>query len=271
MVRLSKSVPLAALLVVPAQLAPVQTAAADTVDWNGPYGGVHASVVGAKTKWSGTNAYTTTTDGPEGNPTDTPIPSGSASPTVMEAHPRNGESFVTVNNTETVIDRHRTTTGGGGARLGYNYQTGSTVLGVEGDVTFSSFTNSDGGLGNGTAGPNEGYGVTTHGSVVGTVRGRAGLAFDRALLFGTGGVAFTNLRSTLIANSGLADTHKTTTGWVAGGGAEFMLSHRFSIAATVLYNDFGTAHLSAGDSTTGFNAAVKTHYVTGALGVNMHF
>jgi outer membrane immunogenic protein len=126
-------------------------------------------------------------------------------------------------------------------------------------------------LGNGVAGPNEGYATSSHSTVVGTLRARGGVAFDRVFVFGTGGLALTDLRHTLATNSGFADSRHQTTGWVGGGGAEVRIAPRISLVAMALYTDFGTSTLNGGDGTSGFTATVKTHYVTGSLGLSMLF
>ena len=103
----------------------------------------------------------------------------------------------------------------GGGQVGYNYQVGSIVFGVEGDIQYTDFgrgrNNSTSGA-FGTFAPNPflvaaptGVGLGTQGNVAffnnstlganrsdyfGTVRGRLGVAFDRLLVYGTGGVAF---------------------------------------------------------------------------------
>ena len=74
----------------------------------------------------------------------------------------------------------------GGANIGYNYQINQWVIGVEGSVDGTSLSNT-GGL----AFP-DGTILAVHSStdVQGSIRGRVGIAWDRALIFATGGVAF---------------------------------------------------------------------------------
>jgi outer membrane immunogenic protein len=85
----------------------------------------------------------------------------------------------------------------------------------------------------------------------GTVRGRLGMTFDRTLVYGTGGAAFTDVRTSLgvdcsisgcsssnpIATTAEFLTHKT--GWVAGGGIERMFGQNWIIRAEYLHADFG--------------------------------
>ena len=92
----------------------------------------------------------------------------------------------------------------GGVQAGYNWQTGSWVFGVEGDIqatgaedTFAPWKFSN--------------------PWFGTVRGRVGYALSNILFYGTGGLAFGELRGETF---GLSESH-TTAGWTAGVGAEF--------------------------------------------------
>ncbi len=66
----------------------------------------------------------------------------------------------------------------GGAQLGYNWQEGNLVYGVEGDISFGDDT-------------------------VGTIRGRLGLASPSWLLFGTVGLAIDDNDEGVVAGGGL--------------------------------------------------------------------
>ncbi len=70
-----------------------------------------------------------------------------------------------------------------GGTVGYNFQTGAWVLGVEGDVDWSSVKGS-------TACPNAAFTCSTENSWLSTVRGRLGYAAGPALFYVTGGGAF---------------------------------------------------------------------------------
>ncbi|MGH6935439.1 MAG: outer membrane protein, partial [Methylocella sp.] len=80
----------------------------------------------------------------------------------------------------------------GGAHLGYNLQYNQWVVGLEGDVNGTSL-NKQQLVG---AFPPFFQGLLqTRMDVQGSIRGRVGIALDRALLYVTGGVAFTNLKN----------------------------------------------------------------------------
>jgi hypothetical protein len=74
----------------------------------------------------------------------------------------------------------------GGVTLGYQQQFGQFVAGVEGDYNYSGLS------GRGLTAP-AGIPVKGELSSFGTLRGRLGVAFDRALVFGTAGLALGNI------------------------------------------------------------------------------
>lgn len=106
----------------------------------------------------------------------------------------------------------------GGFQLGYNWQfSPNLVFGLEGDITLSDV--------NGTA-----FGFPYHVDYLGTARARIGYAWDRTMLFGTGGVAFTR--------ASLGGIHGTDTGWTLGAGMEWAFSHGWSAKAEYAYYNF---------------------------------
>ena len=95
----------------------------------------------------------------------------------------------------------------------------------------------------------------------GSVRGRLGYAFDRALVYGTGGFGYGQ-----VTNDGYAETQ---TGWVAGGGVEYKLTPAWSAKAEYQYFDLGASSGVNGvgpldDSLTGN----RTQFSTFRVGVN---
>ena len=86
----------------------------------------------------------------------------------------------------------------------------------------------------------------------GTVRYCLGVAFERMLVYGTGGAAFTDVRSSLgldcvpsgcgaNGNPTTATTESSTrrTGWIAGAGIERLFGQNWLIRAEYLHDDFG--------------------------------
>jgi outer membrane immunogenic protein len=101
----------------------------------------------------------------------------------------------------------------GGAQIGYNYQIGSFVVGVEGDLQYADFGDNRYNFG--------AAGIFEDGSDdwFGTVRARAGVAFDRALVYATGGFAFADDRA----------------GWTLGGGLEYAFTNNLTGKIEGLY------------------------------------
>jgi outer membrane immunogenic protein len=121
----------------------------------------------------------------------------------------------------------------GGGQIGYNYQfaPGSgLVIGFEADAAYTDINRT-----RVVTGPTV---ATTYNTFrgdldyLGTVRGRVGYAFDRVLIYGTGGFAYggvTNSITFFNGNTGLTsprfnyNSSSTVTGYVGGGGVEFAL------------------------------------------------
>jgi len=128
----------------------------------------------------------------------------------------------------------------GGAHVGYNLQVNQWVVGVEGNVDGTSLSKSQFiGLG---ACPFYCGTVKTTTNLQGSIRARLGLAWDRWLVYGTGGAAFagvTNFYDT-IASGGATDTiSKTRTGWTVGGGVAYAITNNWSVGVEYRYSDFG--------------------------------
>ncbi len=92
------------------------------------------------------------------------------------------------NETDAVTEPNLTQSGiVGGAHIGYNYQVSQFVFGLEGDVNGSSESNSQ------FNAPVE-YGIRKN--VDASIRGRIGYAFDRVLIYATGGGAYGDFHTT---------------------------------------------------------------------------
>jgi outer membrane immunogenic protein len=137
----------------------------------------------------------------------------------------------------------------GGAQAGYNFfQTGPWVFGVEGDLqatgasdTFAPWKFSN--------------------PWFGTVRGRAGYAFNNILFYGTAGLAFGELRGETF---GLSETH-TNAGWTAGLGAEFGLTPNWSTRFEFLFVDLSESNFTITGVQNGY------HFGLLRAGVNYRF
>ena len=136
----------------------------------------------------------------------------------------------------------------GGIQGGYNWQSGPLVFGVEGDLqangasdTFAPWQFSN--------------------PWFGTARGRVGYAVNNILFYGTGGLAFGELRAETF---GLSESH-TTAGWTAGVGAEFGLAPNWTAKIEYLYVDLANANFSVTGMSNGYQFGLVR------AGVNYHF
>ena len=74
----------------------------------------------------------------------------------------------------------------------------------------------------------------------GTVRGRVGYTFDRALVYFTGGFAYGGIKNEVWYHSGSDNRFDgTATGYVLGGGVEYKIAPKWSVKAEYQYIDFG--------------------------------
>ncbi len=111
----------------------------------------------------------------------------------------------------------------GGVYGGYNFQTTSNfVLGLETDIT-------------GTGMSAKKSGVTVSDYWNGTIRARAGIAFDRFLAYGTGGLALGDIK---VKIPGSSDT-SLRTGYTVGAGVEAALTDTVIGRLEYRYTDFG--------------------------------
>ena len=146
----------------------------------------------------------------------------------------------------------------GGITAGYNHQAGNIVLGVEGDYNYS---------GAGGRGPAPIAPLLVRGELnsFGTIRGRLGVAFDRALIYGTGGYAFGSSK----IDGGLLGGSNTQSGYALGGGLEYAFTQNISAKAEYLYMPLS----AKGSGPVGILAGTKAGIDANILraGVNYRF
>ncbi len=140
----------------------------------------------------------------------------------------------------TVADGHFSVSGGLlGGTLGYNWQTGPWVYGLEGDYSWSDIKGQSSICGFGSPHP-----CGTKLDSLGTFRGRIGHtvgAMGNWLLYGTGGLAVGDVHGwdALFPSSGSA----VWTGWTAGAGVETSFAPHWTAKLEYLYVDLGKHHL----------------------------
>ena len=167
----------------------------------------------------------------------------------------------------------------GGGQVGFNYQTGNFVFGVEGDFDWAANNNNSV---TGVVGP---LGHTFTGSAndkwMATVAGRLGYAVDRWLIYVKGGGGWVGANGFTVTDvttgtSVSAGSSNNVSGWLVGGGFEWAFANNWSVRAE--YDYFGLSGRSftvpatlpslAGDTfTTGNNniqmATVGINYLFG--------
>jgi outer membrane immunogenic protein len=122
-----------------------------------------------------------------------------------------------------------------GGQVGYNWQFGQFVYGLEGDGDWTDLR------GTANIAACNGTFCKTRNDFLSTVRGRVGIAMDRWLPYATGGLAVGNIRATVPGFTGI---DKTNTGWTVGGGLEYALAPNWSVKAEYLYVDLGKENCS---------------------------
>ena len=155
----------------------------------------------------------------------------------------------------------------GGGQVGFNYQIGQFVLGAEGDF---SWTGINGGSNVVGIVPPPGGTFNTNVNWTSTLTGRLGIAFDRWLVYGKGGVAWANdsfstNRYTLPATVGVKETR---IGWTVGAGVEYAFAPAWTAKLEYNYMDFGNRAVAFAPGTS-TDIDQQVHAVK--LGVNYKF
>lgn len=136
----------------------------------------------------------------------------------------------------------------GGLTGGYNWQNGQFVFGGETDLQISGADD--------TFAP---YKFSN--PWFGTLRGRAGMAWNNILVYVTGGLAYGGLKG----ESGALSETKTHIGWTLGTGVEFGLAQQWSAKIEYLYADLSNRTYSI----TGVGNGLETNFIR--VGVNYRF
>jgi outer membrane immunogenic protein len=172
--------------------------------------------------------------------------------------PSPANSFpLTGNDSSTVI---------GGGQVGCNYQTGHIVFGIEGDADWQrwSTTRTFAGAATPTTNlfvPGDTFDVSSKWQA--SIRGRLGYAWDRALIYATGGVGFTNVRVgtnfipvTVLGTpfpGTIATDSQTFAGPTVGGGFEYAIWQNVSFGVEGRYTWYGSHTFNSGLVATSAN------------------
>ena len=126
----------------------------------------------------------------------------------------------------------------GGGQVGYNWQCGHVVFGIESDINYVRFEANSNAISVGIVPVN----FKDEINWFGTVRGRLGVTVrEHALVYATGGWAYADtshaISVPIVPFSQKDDDFKT--GWVLGGGIELVHDVRWLLRAEALYVDLG--------------------------------
>ena len=173
----------------------------------------------------------------------------------------------------------------GGAQLGYNWQIGSLVTGLEADIQGSDIKGSARAnatlLGTPIPVPDIVLSSETKLAWFGTVRGRLGITVTPdLLLYGTGGLAYGHVDASANYDQGEGvsapvSISKTKVGWTAGAGAEWMFARNWSAKLEYLYIDLGNesaiGHVTLAPPEFNVGYTWRFRENIARVGVNYHF
>ena len=132
-----------------------------------------------------------------------------------------------------------------GGQLGYNYQTGNWVWGIEGDVDGANIRASQGVVLAPIAGfPGGSAFLTEKQNWLASIRGRLGYTWGPGMIYVTGGGAWTGVQATGGATllpraiAGSFSTSSTRSGYVVGAGYEWMIAPNWALRGEYLYYGF---------------------------------
>jgi len=136
----------------------------------------------------------------------------------------------------------------GGGQLGFNYQFGNFVLGVEGDFDGVANTNS---AGNGVVGPPFGtILVTSNNRWITTLAARFGVTNDTWLFYGKAGGGWVGndgftITNTVTGASITGSNNNTNSGWLVGAGIEWAFAPNWSVKIEYDYLGLNSQTFSA--------------------------
>jgi outer membrane immunogenic protein len=182
----------------------------------------------------------------------------------------------------------------GGGQIGYNYQfhnnpAGGVVIGIEADAAYMDLSRTSDTV------TGRGFDTQLHSRLdfLGTVRGRLGYAFDRLLVYGTGGLAYGEVNDRMtnfnrVGVSGYTGSQDAMrTGYAYGGGIEYALASNsalnvfqtngMTVKVEYLHYDLGTnsflsnAVAGVGAAGTSFTNSVRIDGDLVRAGLNYKF
>jgi outer membrane immunogenic protein len=153
-----------------------------------------------------------------------------------------------------------------GGQVGYNWQWGNIVAGIEGDVFYSDYGNRLS-----FAGPGFGAGSVSARAdgFSANATGRIGYAFGRTLVYAKGGWAYLDSVRFSAAGLGLGAGSVRTDmdGWTVGGGIEHAIMDNVSLGIEYRYTQYNpkTINVAAAPATLPVRVELDSHAVVGKL------
>jgi outer membrane immunogenic protein len=243
---------LLAALAIPASAAAASAQAFGVYDWTGPYGGVNAGYADGDFDLEAFLFIDEDTDF---------FPDELAGGEFPTSRSFSGDGYVA------------------GIYGGWNLQMGNVVVGLEGDIQYSDVSssahipNAPGGADDNPDGATEfGFDVGYYG----TLRGRAGWAWERLLVYATAGGAMGSVnfdRGYRVGSELLQESASNTRyGWTAGAGVEFALDEFWTVRGEYMRVDLGSDRFDTTytDGTAAF-ADIDTRFDTFRVGVGLRF
>lgn len=131
---------------------------------------------------------------------------------------------------------------------GANWQWGNFVIGAEADLLYPFRDGSSGG-------------ISVDQGLNGSLRGRAGIALDRFLVYGTGGLAATQVE---LSGGGVSDDD-TLWGWTAGAGVEGQVLENVTARVEYRFTDYDDQTFTLGGGPV--ESDLSTHSIRGGIGL----
>lgn len=172
----------------------------------------------------------------------------------------------------------------GGVQAGYNAQFDQFVFGIEGDISAISFDVGDDDTLVDTATAANVFGLPASVNsefdvdvdYLATLRARAGVTFDRFMVYGTGGFAFTSVDLDYSVPGATFTTESDDdiqVGYTVGGGVEGLVTENLTAKLEYLYVDFEDENLDFTVPATGVSQTIEADLDAHVIraGVNYKF
>ncbi len=166
----------------------------------------------------------------------------------------------------------------GGGQIGYNYQMGGFVWGVEADFSGADIRGSDSKT---VTLPNVTIAGTGNQKLddFGTLRGRVGVVpFTPLFIYATGGLAYGHVSADISetcscgpSTTATVSTSSNRWGWTAGGGIEWMFAPHWSLKGEFLYYNLGQVSADLTVAGIGITSTAKVRGDIARGGINYRF